>query len=83
MVSKNDGVMNAFIAIAACAILVYRIRLQKSRTDGFDNGLLLDSVVVEQPQATDEGADNFHPVDYPRVQPEAPADCFLRPSDRS
>jgi hypothetical protein len=79
MVSKNDGVMNAFIAIAACAILVYIVyAYNKSRTDGFDNGLLLDSVVVEQPQATDDGADNFHPVDYPRVQPEAPADCFLR-----
>jgi hypothetical protein len=35
MVSKNDGVMNAFIAIAACAILVYIVyAYNKSRTDG-------------------------------------------------
>jgi hypothetical protein len=65
MVSKNDGVMNAFIAIAACAIL-YTYTLTTSLALTVSTTVFSLTLSVEQPQATD-GADNFHPVDYPRV----------------
>lgn len=80
--SSGDGVMNAFIAIAACAILVYIVyAYNNSRTDNFDNGMLMAPVENDMPLPTDAAAETFQPVDYPRLQPaEAPADCF--PKDR-
>jgi hypothetical protein len=78
--ASNDGFMNAVIAIAACAILVYIIfAYNKSRTDGFDTGAIAN--VVGIPQATDPSMQTYLPVDYPQPQAaEAPVDCF--PKDR-
>lgn len=80
--SGNDGIMNAVIAMAACGILVYIVyAYNKSRTDGFDNGMLMAPVEGGAPSAIVIEDPVYHPVDYPQPQPaEAPVDCF--PKDR-
>jgi hypothetical protein len=66
----QDGVMNAFIAIAACAILVYIVyAYNKSRSDNFDNGMLMAPVSDIPPFPRTPLPRTYQPVDYPRLQP--------------
>jgi hypothetical protein len=76
---SNAGVVNALMALAACAVLVYIVfTYNKSRTDTYVNNTAPCS---QLPLPNDPSSQPYLAVDYPQPRAqETPVDCF--PKDR-